>query len=98
MEKQTTEQPVMEKQVTLKQLFLGIALAITPNIFTMFTTSMSDEKNKNYEQEIIIQNHELRIQLQEKNIDLVVEKLDKAISAVNQLKVEIAKSQQAKNE
>ena len=73
----------------MKQLLIGIFIAISPTFFTIYYNSKSELKSKVDRHEITLENHRLRVELLEKNSSSIERKLDDIVSGIHSIDLQL---------
>ena len=94
----------MDKQINFKQLLIALLVAMSPTFFVMWSNSKSELKKTVDKHTVVLENHSLRIDLIEKDIEYTRklleenskynrDKLEKIYDGVVDLKIKIKDKQ-----
>ena len=72
----------MDKQINFKQLLIALIIAMSPTFFVMWSNSRSDLKEKITSNQMMIENHSLKIERLENTNEKVLDKLDEINSNI----------------
>ena len=72
----------MDKQINFKQLLIALIIAMSPTFFVMWSNSRSDLKEKITSNQMMIENHSIKIERLENTNEKVLDKLDEINSNI----------------